>query len=212
MDDTLKMTELLIAENAALRQRIAAWESTEAEHQRVESALRNNLQFLTTLIDTIPGPIFYKDTQGIYQGCNEAFARQILGQPKQKIIGHSFYDMPEIIPYDLANIYHEADMSLIQNPGTQIYEAQVQCSNGVRRDFVFYKAAFADATGDVAGMIGIMLNGSDRKQLEDQLRQSQKMEAVGQLTSGIAHNFNNMLQAIMGNGCRPETDTSSPTL
>ena len=100
-----------------------------------DKALQNSLSLLETLIDTIPNPVFYKDIQGIYWGCNEAFANQLLGLTKERIIGCSLFDLPDAIPSDLAGIYHQKDLELIENPGTQFYEAPVQCADGFKRDF-----------------------------------------------------------------------------
>ena len=74
-----------------LGNRIGAIESIRdiTERKREQEVLQNNLKFLETLIETIPSPIFFKDRQGRYLGCNDAFARQIVGLPKENIIGKS---------------------------------------------------------------------------------------------------------------------------
>jgi PAS domain S-box-containing protein len=143
------------------------------ERRRMEDVLRTNLQFLEALLDTIPSPVFYKDAEGRYRGCNRVFAEQILGIPEWRILGKSVHEFPEI-PSELATIYHEQDMRLLREPGVQIYESLVKCADGLRRDFVFYKDTFVESNGDLAGIVGVMLDITDRKQVERALRDSEE--------------------------------------
>ncbi len=150
--------------------------------------------FLRTLIDAIPAPLFYKDKNGIYLGCNEAMSR-FLGRQAEEIIGRTVYD---VAPPDLAERYHKADMALIEQPGIQVYEAQVSTPEGLR-DVIFHKATYYDPDGSVSGMIGVITDITEKKNLAEQLRHAQKMRSIGQLTGGIAHDFNNILAIILGN-------------
>lgn len=59
------------------------------------------------LFDTIPNPIFYKSKDGVYEQCNNAFSKTILGVPKEKIIGKTLYDLKEYIPKKYADIYYK---------------------------------------------------------------------------------------------------------
>ncbi|HNC97334.1 MAG TPA: PAS domain-containing protein, partial [Myxococcota bacterium] len=91
----------------------------------------------------------------------------------------------------------------IANAGvTGIYEDvehRVQLRNGGIR-WLYAKARVRhDENGNFIGMLGGAIDISSRKRLEDQLQQSQKLQAVGQLTAGIAHNFNNILTGILPN-------------
>ncbi|MEJ2661839.1 MAG: PAS domain S-box protein, partial [Desulfobacteraceae bacterium] len=171
---------------------------------RAEKALLDNLTFMNTLIDTIPNPVFYKDIEGLFLGCNTAYA-QTLGLPKEEILGRRLIDLQSSISDDMALHFHQQDLLLIGNPGIQTHESQVLCADNAQRDFVLFKATFNDTEGAVAGMVGIMLDITDlknaerrRRQLELQLQQTQKMEALGTLAGGIAHDFNNILAAIIG--------------
>lgn len=173
-----------------------------ASQEQTENVLRESEEkfkklaenFLERLIDTIPNPVFYKDVEGKYRGCNRAFEGYI-GITKDKLIGKSDYD---IAPKNLADIYFAKDKALLDNPGKQIYESQVQYADGTIHDVVFYRASFEKADSVLGGLVGVMLDITDRKRLEKQLQQSQKIEAVGHLAAGIAHDFNNILTAIIG--------------
>jgi PAS domain S-box-containing protein len=143
------------------------------ERKQTEEALQSNLQFLATLLDTIPSPVFHKDREGRYTGCNRLFSEQILGLPPSNIIGCSLYDLQDIIPPHLAKIYHEQDIRLLQEPGIQTYESHVRCADGDYHDFLFSKASFYNSEGEVAGIVGVMLDITDRKRVEDALRKSE---------------------------------------
>lgn len=170
-----KRTVELLRTNLRLKEEVG-------ERRRAEEALRSNLQFLETLIDTIPSPVFYKDANGVYLGCNKIF-EQTFKLPKEKLIGSSVYDLPEIIPPDLAQVYHKHDMELLQHPGVQVYEAKVHCVDDVLRDFIFYKATFADGAGKTAGIVGVMLDITERKRVEED--RSRLETAVEQAAEGI---------------------------
>lgn len=127
---------------------------------------RDNLQ---AAIDNLPSPIFFKDRQGIYSGCNVAFTRYI-GLPADQVKGASVYD---VAPEHLAKLYEEADEELMRKGGTQFYEAKVRYADGEDRHVMFSKAVTRDhSTGEVNGLAGAMLDITDRKQLEEQLRRA----------------------------------------
>ncbi len=154
--------------------------------KQAEKALLDNLQFMTTLIDTIPNPVFYKDADGKFLGCNIAYA-ETLGMSKDNILGRRLVDVESIISSDAARHYHRQDMRLIENPGIQSYEERIHCADGVQRDYIFYKATFKDAEGLVAGLVGIMLDISDRKKVEKALADSKNLfDAFMQHLPGLA--------------------------
>ncbi len=114
------------------------------------------------LFDTIPNPMFYKDVNGVYQHCNDAFSKNILGIKKEKIIGKTLYDLPTLIPKEHADIYYEKDEELLSEPSVQVYEASVKCSDGITRDFNFYKSSFV-VNNEILGLVGVMLDISEYK-------------------------------------------------
>ncbi|PLX92077.1 MAG: hypothetical protein C0621_10005 [Desulfuromonas sp.] len=135
------------------------------------NALKTQLAFQKTLIDTIPHPIFYKDSEGVYLGGNTAFESYI-GRRIEDLIGKSVYD---IAPPDLAEIYHQADLDLFAEKGTQTYESQILYADGTLHDVIFAKRVFFDADGEVAGLLGTILDITDRKQAELALKRSEAL-------------------------------------
>ena len=135
------------------------------ERIRVEEAIRQQLSFQQTLIDTIPSPIFYKDAEGRYLGCNSSFESYI-GLSKADIIGKTVYG---VAPEDLADIYREADLALFRESGVQQYETCFQYADGSRHDVLFTKGTFTDLDGKIAGIVGVMLDITERKRAEKEL-------------------------------------------
>jgi PAS domain S-box-containing protein len=141
----------------------------KTEQKKIRESLLNHLVFLETLIDTIPNPIFYKDREGAYLGCNKMFAENILGLPRREIIGKTVYDFPELISLSDADIYQHHDCKLFEQSGVQVYESKVQCADGVRRDFIFYKATYRDSQNIVSGLVGVMVDITDLRRVEQDL-------------------------------------------
>ncbi|MDK9724204.1 MAG: PAS domain S-box protein [Sterolibacteriaceae bacterium MAG5] len=141
-----------------------------AERRAAEKALAAQAAFLRILLDTIPSPVFYKNRDGRYLGYNQSFA-DTFGIGLQDYIGKTVFD---IAPPELAAQYKAADDKLFANPATQIYEAQIATAQG-RRDVMFHKAVFTDAAGNSSGLIGIILDITERKRSEDRLRRFQEL-------------------------------------
>lgn len=130
-------------------------------------ALKAQLHALQASLDNIPAPIFAKDVQGHYTGCNQAFL-EYLGRPRDEVVGKTVHD---VAPPELAAVYEQADRALLASGGRQVYEAQVKWADGGLRDVIFHKAVFHDRKGQVAGQAGAIFDITDRKRLEHGLRE-----------------------------------------
>jgi len=126
--------------------------------------------FLETLLEAIPIPVFYKDRQGRYLGFNKAF-EDFFRVSRAGMIGKSVF---ETSPPDLAEVYHAKDNELFESGGVQVYESQVRNAENVLRDVIFNKAVFTDSQGRVIGLIGTVLDVTDRKKTEKALRESEE--------------------------------------
>ncbi len=140
------------------------------EKMEIENMLRTNLKFLETLIDSVNSPVYYKDINGVYQGCNKAFADQIMGLPREKIVNKTVFDLADAIPVELAEEYVSMDAKLLNNPGVQIYDSKIKCNDGITRFFHFNKTTYNNQEGDVAGIVGIMVDVTERVENEMELK------------------------------------------
>jgi PAS domain S-box-containing protein len=189
MYDQDKTKEELISELVGMRQRIAKLEGSLVTYKQQQEATRplgmttditdlekskeeikRQRDFLQQLIDTIPTPIFYKDREGRYLGCNTAFEADT-GKSRAEIVGKTVFD---VAPSDLAEIYFEEDLSLLRNPGVQQGENRRKDAAGNVHDVVFSKGTFLDREGNVAGIVGVVLDITDRKRAEEALRESEE--------------------------------------
>ncbi|WP_048130292.1 PAS domain-containing protein [Methanosarcina sp. WWM596] len=176
-----KLVELRTLEYIEANEKLA---QEVMERKRIEKTLLNNVQFLETLLDSIPSPVFQKDLNEIYVNCNESFARQIMGLPKEMVIGGSSSEFKKRIPNELAEIYFKHDRELLDNGGSHYSETRVICADGVIRDFLFHKATYEDISGEVAGIVGVMLDITSRKEAEKIIRKGEEIYRIAAEQTG----------------------------
>ena len=140
------------------------------DRKRTEEKLNNHMEFITTLINTIPSPVFYKDVAGKYLGCNRAF-EEFFGKSRSFILGKTTYD---IAPAAIANEYREKDLELFGHHGTQTYEGKVAAPDGSIRDVLISKATYTDTSKNVAGLIGVLIDITDRKRAAEALDEERR--------------------------------------
>ncbi|OHB33693.1 MAG: hypothetical protein A2X84_08275 [Desulfuromonadaceae bacterium GWC2_58_13] len=153
--------------------------------QSAEEKLASQLKFLATLMNELPEPVFYKNTQGIYLGCNRAL-EEFYGLPREKIIGHGSDDL---FPEAEARIHNQADRDLFDNPGTCQYETPITTAEKQQRQVVCKKTTFFDSAGMLAGLVGVMIDVTAERNI-DLLRR--------EFVSTTAHEFQTPLSAILG--------------
>jgi diguanylate cyclase (GGDEF)-like protein/PAS domain S-box-containing protein len=135
------------------------------EQEQLDLRLREHLHFLEQLIDAIPSPLFFKDTKGHYISVNKAF-EEYIGIGRTELSGKTVFD---ISTPALAHMYHRADMDLLSAGGNQSYESSVRDATGKSREVIFHKAVFHQTDGDVGGIVGILLDITERKHAEQQV-------------------------------------------
>ena len=140
------------------------------ERERAQEALRAQLSFLQTVIDAVPDQIFYKDAEGRYVGCNQAF-ETFLDKPREEVLGRT---VPEVFTGEEADVYMARDRELMESrSGVQQYETDSRVGGVYRRLFI-RKAVFRDAEGARAGIVGVVTDVTSREIDAENLRRSEE--------------------------------------
>ncbi len=170
--------------------------------QRLEE-LRESEEFLKNIVDNIPAMVFVKEAVDLnYVALNKA-GEELLGYSRAELLGKNDRDL---FPKEQATFFTQKDREVLaQGQMLEIPEELVKTRQG-DRILRTKKIPLFDSQGKASYLLGIAEDITERKRLEEQLLQSQKMEAVGHLAGGVAHDFNNILMVIMGYGTMLKAD------
>lgn len=157
--------------------------------QQSEMALKNQLEFIKVLLDTIPNPIYFTNVEGKYIGSNIAFAK-LYDQTKEEIIGKSIFDF---FPKEWAEERHKSDLDLLKTKGADAFELMLHLPHKRARLFTLNKAVYSNSDGSLGGIVCIMDDTTERVQQQQFIIQQSKLTEMGEMIAGIAHQWNEPL-------------------
>ena len=131
------------------------------ERKAAQDKVVDQLRFQEALLESMPNPVYYKDTEGRFLGCNDAFCR-FLELPREAIVGSTVFDLSEPA---LALRHHETDIEVLGARVLRAYEITSE-----RRSVVFYKAPFYRSDGSLGGLVATNVDVTEQKALEAALR------------------------------------------
>lgn len=160
--------------------------------------LNSQNEFLRSLIDTIPNPIFVKDSEGCYTDVNPAFEK-LSGKKREELIGKK---MDLVLEGDAITIADETDKQLLKEKGIVSYESSFVTGEGKKISILVYKASFGTLNNKPEGIVGIFFDISQRKELEEKTlaalnKEKELNEMKTNFISMASHEFRTPLTTIL---------------
>jgi len=164
------------------------------EREALEQRFREHLNFLEQFVNAIPTPVFLKDAQGQYIDINAAF-ENFFGTSKAALAGQL------VLGAQAADeAWHTRfDDELLADGGSRIYEAKVDDAQGMPREVLFHKAVVRATSGDAGGIVGIILDITERKSAEQRTHQLNRTLSILSATNQAIvriHDSHQLLQEV----------------
>jgi len=161
------------------------------KRKKLEQELLNRIEFDKVLLDTIPNPIYYKNVDGVFLGCNSAFA-SLVNSTKEDITGGGKTAF-DFFPKSIATLNTKIDKKILQTFSTISSEFTFNSPSNEMKYIVLNKAIYKNIDGSVGGIVCIMDDMTERNKQKQFLIQQAKLAEIGDIIAAIAHQWNEPL-------------------
>ncbi|MDY0078335.1 MAG: PAS domain S-box protein, partial [Bacteroidales bacterium] len=157
--------------------------------------LRQQARFIETLLDSVPNPLFYMDTTGVYLGVNRAL-KEFYGIEAEDIVGKNIFDLSF---EDDAENRNASDLAIFEGrEGQQVLEREIKLKDGTLKNALITKSPFPNSEGKIGGLIGIIVDITERKRMEEDLRNAKnKAEESDRLKTSFLNNLSHEIRTPM---------------
>ncbi len=164
-----------------------------SELQDAEKTLKEQQQLLKTVLDATPDFVFLQDTDSVYQSANKSFCDLVSSQ-EEEIIGKTDFDL---FPKSRAERYFREDKDILESGKPLFKESKISGREGTKWLHIVKIPVYEDE-GKIRGLLCSGRDITELKRVQEQLAQAQKMESIGQLVAGIAHEINTPMGIVLG--------------
>ena len=190
-----------------------------SERKKAQQAIEIERLFLQTVIDSVPLPIYFKNLTGKYILANESFFK-LFDKEKNQVIGKTIF---EILPINIAEEFHFKDQLFFNGKNNkQVYETTLEDKNSGYRTIVFNKVKIYKTDKSIDGILGIIIDITDRKEAEEEIQEARKAAELmakkadeanrskSDFLANMSHEIRTPLNAIIGlNELALKTDLTS---
>ncbi len=166
--------------------------------RQAEEEVLHQLRFIEELVEIIPNPIYFKDALGRYIGCNRA-CEELIGVRREDFLGRTAGDV-----LGAAGAEEEAqDQRLLASAGVQTFETRLTLPSGETRELIHSRTLFTNAQGQVGGILGVVTDITQHKQVEAALREAKAAaeaasRAKSEFLANMSHEIRTPMNGIMG--------------
>jgi two-component system cell cycle sensor histidine kinase/response regulator CckA len=166
------------------------------ERKRAEEALQKSEERYRTILESIEDGYYEVDLAGSFTFFNDSMC-QIFGYPREELMGMN--DRQYTDQETTRKLFQAFNEVYRTRKRSRVFDYEIIRKDGTKRHVETSISLQKDASGKPIGFRGIIRDITDRKRIEEQLFQAEKLRAVGEMASGVAHDFNNALASILGN-------------